>query len=55
MATTLPAAIASTVSDLIGLNYNWDTNLLRQNLTPSSAIDAIKTPICWMSPNDNFY
>lgn len=47
-------ATARIVKDLTDSNNQWDNSLLRNNLSPSSAIDALKTPIAWNSP-DEFY
>lgn len=43
---------AIVVGDLLDCNKNWDINLLRQNLSSSSAIEAIKTPILWSASID---
>lgn len=48
-------ATASLVGDLLDSSKNWDTNLLRQNLSPKSAIDALKTPISWSSSSDQLF
>lgn len=51
----LSRATAFKVADLMGPDKSWDTNLLRLNLTPFSAIEAIKTPTSWFSNADTLY
>lgn len=45
-------ATATVVGDLMDSRKNWDVNLRRQNLSPNSVIEAIKTPISWSASTD---
>lgn len=51
----VPGSNASVVADLINLYYEWDINLFRTTLSPSSAIEAINTHIAWSATHDQFY
>lgn len=51
-ASLLPAATATIVSDLLNPSHEWDITTIRNNLTPQSAIETLKTPVMWTcSPN----
>lgn len=51
-ATLLPSASFSKVGDLINSSHEWDLEKLRNNLLPSSAIEALKTLISWSATSN---
>lgn len=45
-----------SVQDLIDQNvHSWNLSSLRENLNPSSAIEALKTPISLTNQRDGFF
>lgn len=52
-ATLMPSASVSKVGDLINSSHEWDIDKLRSNLIPSSAIEALKTPLSWSATSDH--
>lgn len=43
------------VNELIAPNHEWDINLIRSNMSSTSAIEVLKTPISWTYPLDKLF
>lgn len=52
-ASLLPRATATTVSDLLNSNHEWDINALRHNLSPQNVIETIKTHVLWTTAHNH--
>lgn len=51
----LQGARATKVRELINEDHEWSISLLKDNLAPPSAIEAVKNPIACTSTQDHLY
>lgn len=48
-------ATIQKVSDLISHSNEWNLDVLRHDMSPTSAIEVLQTPICWSSQKDYLF